>query len=283
MRRPRRLRPGDTLAVLAPSSGLAATFPHLVELGVQNLRDVFGLRVERYPTSFLDSDALYRDPRARARDLNAAFADEAIAGIIATIGGDDSVRILPYLDLERIASRPKVLMGYSDVTTLTTVLAQRGLVTFNGPAIMAGFAQLRHAPPEFVEHVRALLMEPTDRYEYRPYPAWADGYVSWSTPGYAGELAPLTPHDGWRWLQGTGRVRGRLWGGCLEVLEFMKGSGFWPEPAFWDDRILFFETSEEKPSVDRVVRMLRSYGTMGALDRIRGLLVGRARSYGAQE
>ncbi len=247
------------------------------------MRDIFGLRIQRYPTSHMNNDALYRDPRARAADLNAAFADDGIAGIISTIGGDDSVRILPYLDTESIAAHPKVLMGYSDVTTLTTFLNQRGLVTFNGPSVMAGFAQLQHVPRELVAHVRAILMEPADTYEYQPYLSWTDHYVPWSTPGYAGETAALQPHDGWRWLQGSGRVRGRLWGGCIEVLEFMKGTAFWPEPAFWDERILFFETSEEKPSVDRVVRMLRNYGTMGVIDRVKAILVGRARSYTPEE
>jgi muramoyltetrapeptide carboxypeptidase LdcA involved in peptidoglycan recycling len=283
MKRPRRLKAGDTVAIVAPSSGIAAEFPHVVELGLRNLRDVFGLRIERFPTSHMDNDALYRDPRVRADDINAAFARDDIAAIISTIGGDDSVRILPRLDLDLIAAHPKILMGFSDITTLTTVLNQRGLVTFNGPSVMAGFAQLHNMPSALADHVRAILMEPTDSYEYRPYPAWTNEYVSWTTPGYSGETKPLQPHDGWRWLRGSGRVRGRLWGGCIEVLEFMKGTAFWPAPAFWDERILFFETSEEKPTVDRVVRMLRNYGSIGALDRIAALLIGRARSYTPDE
>lgn len=57
-----------------------------------------------------------------------------------------------------------------------------------------------------------------------------------------------------------GSIQGQLFGGCIEVLELMKGTDFWPDKNFWNGKILFFETSEEKPSVDRVRYMLRNYG-----------------------
>ncbi|RYG49096.1 LD-carboxypeptidase [bacterium] len=281
--RPSRLSEGDTVAVLSPSWGGPSRFPHVFDLGLRNLESLFGLKVKEFPTARRDVDELYGDPKARAKDINAAFADPEVKAIFVSIGGDDSVRILPYLDLPTITANPKILMGYSDTTTLTTYLNQQGLVTFNGPTIMAGFAQMRHLPSDGVAHVRQMLIEPTEETEYRPYPVWANNYVDWNTPGYDGETAPQRPNEGPRWLQGTGVHAGPLFGGCIEVLEFLKATPFWPAPAFWDGKILFFETSEEKPTVDHVLRWLRNYGSAGVLERISGLLFGRARDYSDEE
>lgn len=283
-RKPRRLREGDTVAVLSPSWGGPSCYPNVFDLGLDNLRSRFGFRFKEYPTARMDADALYRNPRQRAEDVNAAFADPEVAAIFTSIGGDDSVRILPYLDLDAILANPKILLGFSDTTTLTAYLNRHGLVTYNGPSVMAGFAQMRHLPDEAADDFRRLIVDAEDRFRYRPYPSWVDRYVRWETPGYDGETEPLQPNgEGWCWLQGRGRVAGRLFGGCVEVLEFLKGTPFWPPLDFWEGRILFLETSEDKPTVSQVKWMLRNYGSMGALDRIAGILFGRPMDYSAEE
>ncbi|MHB8636273.1 MAG: S66 family peptidase [Fimbriimonadaceae bacterium] len=283
MIKPPRLCPGDTVAVVSPSWGGPACFPHVYELGLRNLETLLGLRVKEYPTARMSDEELYFNPKRRAEDVNSAFGDPDVSGIIASIGGSESVRVLPFLDVDAIMAHPKVLMGYSDTTTLTTTLNQAGLVTFNGPSVMAGFAQMRHLPPAFCEHVRAILMEPTATFEYNPYDAWTDRYVNWTTPGYDGEVQPLIPHTGWRWLQGEGIHQGTLYGGCIEVLEFLKATPWWPSVDFWEGKVLFLETSEDKPEVKNVEYMLRNYGSIGALERLAGLVVGRARAYTADE
>lgn len=281
--KPRRLKAGDTVAVLSPSSGLPHRFPRVFDLGLTNLRDELGVRILEYPTTRADGEYLARSPKARADDINAAFADPGVSAVIASIGGDDSVRILPYLDRDVISANPKILMGYSDFTTLTTYLNQLGLVTFNGPSIMAGFAQARHLSKAFMDHVKSILMNPADRYDYAPFDAYSNGYVDW-TDSYDGETKPSVPNaNGWQWLQGDEVRRGRLFGGCFEVMEFLKGTDYWPAPDFWDGKILFLETSEEKPGVPHVKRMLRNYGMQGVFGRISGLLMGRARDYTDEE
>ena len=76
---------------------------------------------------------------------------------------------------------------------------------------------------------------------------------------------------------------GELYGGCIEVLESLNGTEFWPERDFWNRKILFLETSEEKPSVQRVQRMLRNYGMQGIFDKVEAILFGRARDYTNEE
>jgi muramoyltetrapeptide carboxypeptidase LdcA involved in peptidoglycan recycling len=68
------------------------------------------------PHALAEVEAVAADPRGRAADLMAAFADPCVAGIVSTIGGDDSIRLLPYLDLDVIAANPKPFLGYSDTT-----------------------------------------------------------------------------------------------------------------------------------------------------------------------
>jgi muramoyltetrapeptide carboxypeptidase LdcA involved in peptidoglycan recycling len=76
-------------------------------------------------------------------------------------------------------------------------------------------------------------------------------------------------------LQGNGRVRGPLIGGCAEVLEQLKGTPWWPPLSYWDGAILFYETSEEAPSETHVLRWLRNFAAQGILSRLAGFLPAR--------
>ena len=277
--KPNRLKRGDTIAVLSPSWGGPSRYPHVFDMGLKNIQETFGFKIKEFETARMDADLTYKNPKLRAQDLNRAFADPEVSGIFASIGGDDSVRILPYLDLETILTNPKVFMGFSDTAVLLSFLCSKGLVSYNGPAVMAGFAQLKHLPHEMTTHIFDILLSPTASYAYQAYPSWANQYVDWASPGYDGVRVLEANTEGWNWLQGSGLHQGTLFGGCIEVFEFLKGTQFWPQDGFFEGKILFFETSEEKPTVSNVKYFLRNYGTMGVLDQISGLLFGRARSY----
>jgi muramoyltetrapeptide carboxypeptidase LdcA involved in peptidoglycan recycling len=276
--KPRRLRLGDTVAVLSPSWGGPSVFPIVYENGIKVIRD-WGLQVKEFPGTRGPADFIRNHPEARAHDINAAFLDDEVSAIIASIGGDDSIRILPFLDPKVILEHPKILMGYSDTTTLLTYLNQLGLVTFHGPSIMAGFSQMQSLPDAFESHVRRMLFDPQETHEYEPFETYCDGYPHWSDPSNVGKVNTLKPNQGWNFLQGAGRVQGELWGGCIEVLEFMKGTRFWPEPGFWRNKLIFFETSEDKPSATQVKWMLRNYGMQGVFGDVHGVLFGRAYGY----
>lgn len=283
--KPKHLCRGDAVAVLSSSWGGPSVFPHVYERGIEHLSKEFGLTVVEYPTTRMSAKELYASPQLRAKDVNDAFADKNIKGVISSIGGDDSIRVLPYLDRDCIGANPKIVMGYSDTSTLLTYCNQLGLVTFNGPSVMAGFSQLSALPKEFVTHIKTLLFECPDAYEYLPYSdGYYEGYPDWSNVENVGLLKDRHSREDWHWLQGDSIVRGRLFGGCLEVLEFfLKGTAYWPKSEFWNEKILFLETSEEKPTVATVKYMLRGFGTLGILDRIAGLIFGRARGYTFEE
>lgn len=277
-----KLKLGDTVAIVSPSWGGPSVFPAVYENGLKVLRE-WGLVIKEFPAAKADPVFLRSHPEIRAKDINDAFADRDVKAIFASIGGDDSVRILPFLDKKTIADNPKILMGYSDTSTLHVYANLQGLVTFYGPSIMAGFSQMQSLPEGFKNHVKEILFNPQGNYEYKPYNKYCDGYPDWANPDNLGKVNQLKGNSGWKWLQGNTRIRGELFGGCMEVLQMMNGTDFWPIKDFWRGKILFLETSEEKPSTHWVDHTLRNYGMQRVFDQISGFIFARARDYSDQE
>ncbi len=116
--------------MISPSSGMPFLFPWVYEQGLSRIKEIFQLQPVEYPTARQSPDYLSNNPKARAEDINRAFADPSIKGIIATIGGIDQIRILPYIDKEVIASNPKIFMGYSDCTNLHLFLWNLGIISY---------------------------------------------------------------------------------------------------------------------------------------------------------
>jgi muramoyltetrapeptide carboxypeptidase LdcA involved in peptidoglycan recycling len=280
--RPRRLALGDSVAVVSPSWGGPDAFPHVYDHGLAVLR-AWGLRVVEYPSARATAAQLHAHPACRADDLNQAFANPDIRAVITSIGGDDSIRLLPLLDEEVIAANPKILLGYSDATTLLALVRRLGVVTFHGPSVMAGISQLAAQPPQFGQHVRAMLFEPSASYAYPTFETFTEGYPSWRDPGEVGRINSAQPAGGWHVLQGSGSVTGELFGGCLEVLDWIRGTRAWPNRDEWAGCILFVEPSEEKPGPILVERILRSFGVLGVFDGVVGIAVGRGRGQSADE
>jgi muramoyltetrapeptide carboxypeptidase LdcA involved in peptidoglycan recycling len=104
---------------------------------------------------------------------------------------------------------------------------------------------------------------------------WTTASWEWAEEGRNQNKRLHQPSSGWRWLQGRGQHRGTLIGGCLDVLDWLRGAPVWPEPSVWRDSILFLETSEDQPSPKLVTYMLRAIAATGALKEVRGILYGR--------
>jgi muramoyltetrapeptide carboxypeptidase LdcA involved in peptidoglycan recycling len=270
-KRPAKLKIGDKVGIVSPSWGGPSVFPYIYENGLKVLKE-WGLEVVEYPTVRMEAGFLRANPQIRAKDINYAFSNPEIKAIFASIGGDDSVRILPFLDKKVIANNPKILMGYSDTSTLHVFANMQGLVTFYGPSIMAGFSQMDALPQNFKTHVRETLFDSKESYEYKSYGTYCDGYPDWSNKENVGKVNAMKSDDGWHWLQGNSIIQGELFGGCIEVLEMMKATDFWPHKDFWKGKIFFLETSEEKPSIHYIDHVLRNYGMLGVFDQISGFI-----------
>jgi muramoyltetrapeptide carboxypeptidase LdcA involved in peptidoglycan recycling len=279
LQKPLALAPGSRVAIVTPSWGGPADVPNRYEMGLRELRERFGFEVVEMPHARATVDWIWRNPQARADDINAAFADPSIHGVIASIGGDDSVRILPYLDERAISANPKVFMGYSDTTILHVFAMLCGLQTFSGPSVMSGIAENGGMFPYTESWIRRTLMstEPVGLLE--PTAEWTDEFVRWEDIERSTQRRAMQPNPGWKWLQGTQRVEGHLVGGNLDVLEFLKGTRWWPGLDIWEGAVFYWETSEEAPTPQQVGYWLRNYGMLGILDRLAGMIVARPGFY----
>jgi muramoyltetrapeptide carboxypeptidase LdcA involved in peptidoglycan recycling len=274
--KPERLRPGDVVAAVTLSWGGPGTYPHRYAAGKRQFEDEFGCRVVETRHALRDAAWIAANPKARADDLMEAFADTSIRAIISTIGGDDSIRILPFLDLGVLRTYPKIFMGYSDTTVTHFACLAAGVTSFYGPAFMSGFAENGGMHRYLVESVRRSLFSSVPVGEVAPNAGgWTVERLEWSDLANQSRVRTLTPSTGWRWLQAAGRVNGPLIGGCLEVMEWLKGTPVWPPLETWAGAVLFIETSEEAPAPRDVTRWLRSYGAQGILERVAAILVGR--------
>jgi muramoyltetrapeptide carboxypeptidase LdcA involved in peptidoglycan recycling len=276
LRKPKRLEPGDRVAAISLSWGGPGTFPHRYEAGKRQLQEALGVTVVETPHALCSPSWLERNPQARAGDLMEAFADPSIKAVISTIGGDDSIRLLPYLDLEIMRANPKIVMGYSDTTVTLMACLAAGLVSFYGPAIMSGFGENGGLFPYMTDSVRRTLFSPEPVGVIEPNTSgWTVEFLDWAEPENQSRRRKLTPSEGWHYLQGKGTRRGRLIGGCLEVLDWLRGTDVWPSADVWQDAILFLETSEGAPSPTAVLRVLRSFAATGVLRRLAGVLFAR--------
>ncbi|BBB47922.1 S66 family peptidase [Pelolinea submarina] len=274
--KPQNLHPGDKVAAVSLSWGGPGALPARYQAGVRQLEEAFNVQVVEMPHTLADPDWLHAHPQARAEDLIQAFSDPHINAIFSTIGGDDSIRTLPYLDLEVIRNNPKIFMGYSDSTITHFACLKAGLGSFYGPSIMSGFGENAGLFPYMAASVRKTLFESQPIGALSPNTdGWSDELLDWGDPKNQSISRKRKPCTGWKFLQGRGIHSGRLIGGCIEVLDWLRGTDVWPDTEEWEDTILFIETSEEAPSPQAVERMLRSLAALGVLKRIHGLLVGR--------
>ena len=276
LKRPPRLKAGDSVAVVSPSWGGPGAFPHRYAAGKAELERCFGVNVIEMACALAPPDWVKAHPEARAEDLMAAFANPDIHGIVATIGGDDSVRLIPYLDLAVIRDNPKPLLGFSDTTTLHFACLKAGITSFYGPSIMAGFAENggMHAYSRNGVEKAMFSADPIGTIAANGE-GWTAERLEWGDPALQDQRRTLQPATPPRILQGQGRASGPLIGGCAEVLEMLKGTAWWPEPEVWDGAILFYETSEDAPSPDFVRYWLRNFAACGILGRLNGLLLAR--------
>lgn len=279
MRKPPRLVAGDTIGIISPAWGGAGLFPHRVAQGIAAI-EAMGFRARLAANALHHNGYVSDTPEHRAEDIHELFADPSVKMVLSAIGGDHACHLLPLLDYELIAANPKIFMGFSDTTVLNVALWQRsGLVTFNGPALLSDFAEY----PRMLEYTRECFLRVVARAgaagELRPAAAWTEEFLEWETRQDQTRPRALLPSPGWTWLK-EGRAQGHLLGGCLESLQHLRGTPWWPD---WRGAVFFFETSEEKPAPETVDSMLMDYENMGVLEQISGMLVGRPMLYSDAE
>ncbi len=268
--KPQKLSPGDTVAAISLSGGRAGDADMLwrYELGKKRLEEVFGLRVIETPHALMGSGYLYEHPEHRAADLHWALENPEVKGIIANMGGDDSYRLLPYLDYGLIRSNPKIYMGFSDITTTCCCFAHAGVMSYYGPNLLTPIAQPGSLDGYTEAAMRRALfsgevigqVEPCPRFtpiEWRDLP---ESEINWQE------------NTGYQVLQGSGKARGRLIGGCWGPLQQIMGTDIFPGRELWEGSILFIENMSPYNSTLAGLHGWRALAACGALDVCAGLI-----------
>lgn len=250
--KPKRLQPGDIVATVSASWGGAgdSKLRWRYEQGVKRLEEVFGLTVIPMPNSLKGSEYLYNNPGARAEDLMTAFKDTRVKAIITNIGGEDSIRLLPYIDFNVIRENPKIFMGYSDDTVSHLFCHKAGISSFYGPAILTDFAENIEMDSYTIETVNRTLFSNEIIGEIQPANEWTSERLEWIEIN-KDTRRTMQQNNGYEVLQGSRTVRGRLIGGCIEVLEFVKGTELWPEKSI--GRIVFYSLKHLKNIQNQII------------------------------
>lgn len=267
---PRKLTAGDRVAVLSPSVAAPAIGPAVHDQAMRRLADLTGLVPVEYPTT----RQLGASAQERAADLNAAFGDPTIRGVLATLGGDDQVTVIAHLDPELVRADPKPFLGYSDNTNLLNWLWCHGVSSFYGGSTQVHLGAGPAADAVHVAALRAALMtggelEITDPGESEDFgPDWAD-------PRALSDFGDREPTEAWSWAGPQHAVSGRTWGGCLEVIDQLALADRLPPLTQLAGTILLLETSEELPPPDQVRRWVRALGERGVLSAVAGVVLAR--------
>ncbi|WP_440880254.1 S66 family peptidase [Tenacibaculum sp. C7A-26P2] len=276
MIKPKKLKRGDKVATISLSWGGAGDIPKRYAEGKKQLENIFGLKVVETTNALKPSEWIYENPQARALDLMEALEDKSIKAIISNIGGEDSIRTLPFIDLELIRSNPKIFLGFSDSTVTHFCFYKAGVTSFYGTSTLVGFAENGGMHQYQVSDIKRTLFSSKKIYEIKPnLNGWTSERLEWKDDKNQFIKRKLEKSKGWRFLQGTGKVKGVLLGGCLEVMEFMKDTDFWVKPADWKEKIMFIETSEAKMTPVNFKWIMRNYAASGILKNIKGLIMAR--------
>lgn len=228
--KPKRLAKGDTVALIAPASGIE---PKGFETALQNLDDLgFKTRIGKYARA--RNGFLAGTDKERLEDLHQAFDDEEVRAVWCVRGGYGAARFLPDLDFKLIKKNPKIFVGYSDITALHTAIHQNtGLVTFHGPAAASTYS-------DYVKnHVAGVLMNPSAPYKIE------------LSPDNAANESNLYKTE----VITKGKCRGKLVGGNLSLLCALAGTRFALRNT--KGKILFIEDVREQPyRIDRMLTQL---------------------------
>jgi len=253
---PSRLRPGDTVALIAP--GYRVVEDSDIEAAIERI-EALGLQVKQGKHLYEHDDKFAGTDQQRTEDINEMFKDPEVKAIIAIRGGWGSNRILNLLDYEMIKQNPKIIMGYSDITSLLLAInAKTGMITFHGPM---GVSTLTTFTTKYLREV--LFDGKIVSFSNPTNVSIADDTNDWT--GNNNRIITIT----------EGTAVGKLLGGNLSLLTSMIGSEYLPD---FDGAILFVEDVEE--GVYRIDRMLTQLKMSGVLDQISGFVFGKCTDCG---
>lgn len=294
MRKPKCLVKGDKVAVISMSSGMLGEdfAKHELDLGLKRIKE-FVLVPVLMPNALKGIEHLRNHPEDRAQDLKAAFYDTSIKGIICVIGGDDTYKTLPYLledkdFINAVQNNPKLFTGFSDTTVNHLMFYKLGLGTFYGPNFVCDLAELDKEMLPYTKKAFLKYFENPNEQYIESSKVWYEERTDFSMDATGTSRIEHLEENGFEVLQGKGKFKGRLLGGCLESFyDILTNTRYEDEKAIcekyeifptlneWKNKILFLETCEEKPKPEEFEKELLTLKNTGIFNVISGIIVGK--------
>ena len=292
---PSKLNEGDKVAFISISGGRAGDkdmIPRYM-LGKRRFEKIFNVEVVETPNALKGSEYLYEHPEKRAEDLMWALKDDSIKGIICNQGGDDSYRVLPYIDTQVIHDHPKVFMGFSDIATWMAVFAYAGVRAYYGPTVLTPIAQPGKLDVYTEEAIRRTLFSNEVIGEIKP--SEKNTPIDWNTTYTIKQglkkvqyerfpdndeiedpkdIIPWTPGTGYKVLQGSGKIRGHVIPVCGGPLWQIMGTKFFPGADIWEDSVIALEHGSIYGSKVAGLHELRAFAASGAFDKAKAIITG---------
>lgn len=279
MIKPKKLKPGDKVAVVSLSSGMLGESwaIHKFHLAKQRMQELFGLELVAMPNALKGIKYVYENPKARAEDLMNAFKDPEIKAVICSIGGFEGIRILPYVDFDVIKNNPKIFSGFSDSTVHHFMMHHAGLMSHYGPNIMCDFSQYIKMSDYTINAIRKLWFDAVDDFEIKSSEIYSleEDKVMWGEANINKDRVWRKEEIGYEVLQGTGKIQGELLGGCMDSLFDVNGTNIWPKEDEWKNKILFIEPSEANMPPEYLECLLRNFAVQGILKNLKGIIFGK--------
>ncbi|MCE2345480.1 LD-carboxypeptidase [Streptococcus thermophilus] len=228
----KKLSPNSHIRVLSPSDSIARLGGFEANLSAKETLENLGFRVS-FSEHYLESDMLSSSSiKSRVADLHAAFADDSVDAILATIGGFNSNELLPYIDYDLIAKHPKIICGYSDSTAfLNAIFAKTGNLTYMGPSY-SSFKMKEGQDYQIKAWLNAMTKS---AYDLVPSQEWSSD--PWYDPTQPRHFMPTE----WK-IYNAGKASGTIIGGNLSTFGLLRGTPYAPQV---NDYILFLEEAEE--------------------------------------
>lgn len=271
--KPRQLHKGDIIATISPCNGWAGDIETRwkYNLGVKRLQEI-GLNVIAAPNSLKGADYLSKNPQARAEDFMWAFTNNNVNAVIANMGGNDSIKIVPYIDPKCIQENPKIFVGYSDVMNLHILCYKHGLSTFYGDNLLYPIAEAQGWHPYSKKWFMKVFFKNEIIGKIPPAEEWTHEPTDYTNPYYIRQYYKNTSYE---LLQGKGIVRGELVGGHTGLME-LDGTGLELSQADFKDKILFLEDIPGFYNKDNLIKFFNWLNEKRALQKIKGIILGKA-------
>lgn len=278
MLKPTHLSIGDRIATISPCFGCAGDTETIwkYNLGKNRLEREFGLEVISAPNSLRGTEYLKANPKARAEDFMWAFSNKDIKAIIANVGGNDSIKIIPYINKQIITDNPKIFIGYSDVMFLHLLCYKANLSSFYGHNLLTTIAADFDKIDDYSKYwFKKVLFDNSKIGLIFPSEEWTCDAQSFTN---ASATRKYIKNNGYTLIQGTGIHHGKLFGGHTYLWDTENTSIELNNNDF-DNTIMFIEDVVEYTTPKQFGDFFGWLGKKGFLQLLNGIIIGKLTTY----